>query len=149
MNIKEKVQSMVDFDISYIVKRFIKEKKLENEEDVCDILYSVVGKILNYIHQKKIPSDLETTLYDMLKDYYDFNGLDKVYNSENNIESNSDLKNNVKSIERGNEKIEFENKANVTKVNGINYTTGTINPNDDLLISKYSRHLNPHRRMRW
>ena len=147
MNIKEKVQSMVDFDISYIVKRFIKEKKLENEEDVCDILYSVVGKVLNHIHQRKIPSDLETTLYDMMTDYYDFNGLDKRYNSKSN--SIADAKDNVKSIQRGNEKIEFKDNTNVTKINGTNYSTSTISPDDDLLISKYSRALNRHRKMRW
>ena len=146
MKIKDRIQSLVDYDISYTLKRIIKETKTEDEEIVCDILYSVVGKVINYIHQRKIPSELETTLIDMTIDYYYFNGLDKLYHSES---KQDDAKRNVKSIERGNEKIEFKDNSNVTTINGVTYSTGTINPDDDLLISKYRKALNRHRKMRW
>ncbi len=146
MDIQSRVQSKVSFDINYIVNRLSIELNPQNI-NIYDIIFDVQNMILNYINQTKIPVGLETTLYEMTKDYYFLNGFDKLNNLSGSSESNDSQ--SVKSIERGNEKIEFNEESNVTKINGRNYSTGAIEFDEDMLLKKYRKRLNNFRKMRW
>lgn len=148
ISVKEKVQSLVCFDLSYILGRLKKEYKLANDSSICDVVYDVVNIVINYIHQYKIPALLETTVYEMVKDYWDYNRY-KVKDDEIIIGSDDDdSSDDVKKIKRGNEEIEFKD-TNITKINGRSYSTGTLEPTEDYLIKKYKNRLNTHRKMRW
>lgn len=147
MDIQSRVQSKVLFDINYIVNRLTVELNPQNI-NLYDIIFDVENMILNYINQNKIPVELETTLYEMTKEYYFLNGFDKLNNSSENSSDNNDSQ-SVKSIERLNEKIEFHEESNITKINGRTYATGTIEFDEDILLEKYSKRLNRFRKMRW
>lgn len=147
ISIRERVQSVLSFDVSYIQSRLLKELKINDEETVCNIIFDTENIILNVIKDRKIPAELETTLFEMAKEYYYFNNYDRLNETEdaNNAKQSSD----VKSIERGKEKIEFKDDSNITQINGRSYSTGVLEPIDDYLVKKYKNRLYKHRKMRW
>ncbi len=149
--IRRKLKSKLDFDISNSYTRFKAETGANDDTIIYNIFNDVAQLILNYIHKKSVCRDLESDFYAMSKDFYYLNGYDKVSNSSenntNNDESLIDI--GVKSISRGNEKIEFNEPKNITKIAGVNYNTGTINFDEDILLKKYSKRLNKFRQMRW
>lgn len=149
--LKKKIQSKLFFNIEYVKARLQKETKCQDEETIYNVLYDVIMIILNYTHLNKIPDELETILLEIAKDYYFLNGFNDINDSSNgeneeNIISNGQT---IKSIQRLNEKIEFNEESNITKINGRNYSTGTIEFDEDTLLKKYSNRLNRFRKMRW
>lgn len=149
--IKKKVISKLAFKFEYIYERFKNETGCANEETVLNVFLDTVYIITNYIHVNKICIELETTLLEMAKDYYYLNKYD-VNQSKNSEETSNELidsNDEIKSITRGEEKIEFAESQNIIKINGTRYNTGTIEFSDDILIKKYSNRLNKHRKMRW
>lgn len=149
--IKKKVISKLAFKFEYIYERFKKETGCTDEEIVLNVFLDTAYIITNYIHVNKICIELETTLLEMAKDYYYFNKYDIKKNENSEGTSNETVTSNteIKSITRGEEKIEFAENKNITTINGTRYSTGTIEFSDDTLIKKYSNRLNKHRKMRW
>jgi len=149
--LKKKIQSKLSFNIEYVKARLQKETKCQDEETIYNVLYDVIMIILNYTHLNKIPDELETILLEIAKDYYFLNGFNDI-NDSSNGENEENIINNgqtIKSIQRLNEKIEFNEESNITKINGRNYSTGTIEFDEDTLLKKYSNRLNRFRKMRW
>ena len=131
--LKKKIQSKLSFNVDYVKTRLQKETKCQDEETIYNVLYDVIMIILNYTHLNKIPDELETILLEIAKDYYFLNGFNDINNSSNG-ENEENIINNgqtIKSIQRLNEKIEFNEESNITKINGRNYSTGTIEFNED------------------
>lgn len=149
--LKKKIQSKLSFNIEYVKARLQKETKCQDEETIYNVLYDVIMIILNYTHLNKIPDELETVLLEIAKDYYFLNGFNDI-NDLSNGENEENIINNgqtIKSIQRLNEKIEFNEESNITKINGRNYSTGTIEFDEDTVLKKYSNRLNRFRKMRW
>ena len=149
--LKKKIQSKLSFKMEYVKERLAKETNCKDEDNIYNILYDVIMMILNHIHLNKVPERLETTLLEMCKDYYFLNGFDNANNSDSG-ESGGNIINDsqtVKSIQRLNEKIEFNEASNMTKINGRNYSTGTIEFDEDILLKKYRKRLNSFRNLRW
>ena len=149
--LKKKIQSKLFFNIEYVKARLQKETKCQDEETIYNVLYDVIMIILNYTHLNKIPDELETILLEIAKDYYFLNGFNDINDSSNGENEEKIISNGqtIKSIQRLNEKIEFNEESNITKINGRNYSTGTIEFDEDTLLKKYSNRLNRFRKMRW
>ena len=149
-DMNKKIKGKIAFDIKYIKQRLEKEVKAD-EDTILNILYDTIMIILIHTHLEKVPEKLETTLYEMAKDYYFLKGYDKLNTSsgESGSTSSNDSDADVKNIERGKEKIEFFEKSNLTKINGVNYATGTIEFDEDILLEKYKKRLYHFRKMRW
>lgn len=105
--------------------------------------------ILDVTHQPKVPSELYTTWLRMTKDYWYLNGFDKLNKSEGETEDKSKEKREIQSISIGDTKTTFVDKSSQISINGVTYSTGTINYSEDALIEKYKKDLYRHRKMRW
>ena len=80
----------------------------------------------------------------MTKDYWCLNGYDEKYHSSNNIdmeEQNENSKLQIKSIKRGDTETTFMDNNNSININGVQYQTGTIEYDEDILLNKYKRQL--------
>lgn len=144
----ERICSKIRFSIDYVFERLKKEIK-EDDTTIYDIIFDTINIICEYTRRTYLLEEMEMLLYRMSKDYYAINF--KEYNVENISDSNneSNITNNVKKIKRANEEIEFEETKNLTQINGITYSTGTLNPDEDILIKKYASILNKYRLLNW
>lgn len=144
----ERICSKIRFNIDYVFERLKKEIK-EDDTTIYDIIFDTINVICEYTRRTYLLEEMEMLLYRMSKDYYAINF--KEYNVENISDNNneSNITNNVKKIKRANEEIEFEETKNLTQINGITYSTGTLNPDEDILIKKYASILNKYRLLNW
>ncbi len=149
MNIINEIQSKVTFNIENLIQRLRDDFgiKNKNSEQVNYVLFDTLNIILNTINQRKLPKELYTVWYRMTKDYWDLNGYGKYSNNDN--DSSSDENKQIKSIAIGDTTTTFADTNTQVKVNGITYSTGTINFSEDALVEKYKKELYKHRKMRW
>ena len=153
MSVLEKLKSKTNnIDVEQLQKRLIKELKLtaDNKDAITQVEYSLLDTlviILDTIHQSKIPDGLYTTWLRMTKDYWYLNGYDKLFASKSEEDSKSNVK--VKSVQIGDTTTTFADTTSQVEINGITYSTGTVEYSEDGLIEKYKKDLYRHRKMRW
>ena len=153
-----KIKNKTKIDIDLLIKRLKKEFCLDcydNQEEVQEtILYAIYDTmiiILDTTHQKKVPEGLYTTWIRMIKDYWYLSKYDKHFektlNQDGEQSNNSNAK--IKSIAIGDTTTTFADTQNQVEINGVTYSTGTINFDTDVLVEKYKNDLYRHRKMRW
>lgn len=146
-NIKSKVTHI---DIDELVTRLKMELKLNEIADETQranaiilleyALYDTLLIILDVTHLRKIDDSLYSIWIGMIKDYWYLNRYDKLINpTEEEIT-------NVSSIKEGDTQVNFSNSINI---NGITYSTGTIEFDKNILVEKYKKDLYRHRKLRW
>ena len=155
MSVLEKIKKRTNnIDVESLKKRLIKELKLkeDNADTTAQVEYSLLDTlviILDTIHQEKIPDGLYTTWLRMIKDYWYLNGYDKLFNDTSEEEGNSKSNVKVKSLQIGDTTTTFADTNSQVEINGITYSTGTVEYSEDGLIEKYKKDLYRHRKMRW
>lgn len=155
MSVLEKIKKRTNnIDVESLKKRLIKELKLkeDNADTTAQVEYSLLDTlviILDTIHQPKIPDGLYTTWLRMTKDYWYLNGYDKLFNDTSEEEGNSKSNVKVKSLQIGDTTTTFADTSSQVEINGIIYSTGTVEYSEDGLIEKYKKDLYRHRKMRW
>ena len=155
MSVLEKIKKRTNnIDVESLKKRLIKELKLkeDNADTTAQVEYSLLDTlviILDTIHQEKIPDGLYTTWLRMTKDYWYLNGYDKLFNDTSEEEGNSKSNVKVKSLQIGDTTTTFADTSSQVEINGIIYSTGTVEYSEDGLIEKYKKDLYRHRKMRW
>lgn len=155
MSVLEKLKSKTNnIDVEQLKKRLVKELKLtaDNKDAIAQVEYSLLDTlviILDTIHQPKIPDGLYTTWLRMTKDYWYLNGYDKLFNNTSEEEGNSKSNVKVKSLQIGDTTTTFADTTSQVEINGITYSTGTVEYSEDGLIEKYKKDLYRHRKMRW
>lgn len=136
-----------DFNIDNLINRLEQELKIK-KENLYQIVLDIVILILDYTNQEKVKFLQNTTLINMIKDYYYLKGYDKLNNKEDeNNKDNSNMK--VKSISVGDTATTFVDTQSQININGITYNTGTIEFDKNILIEKYAEELNRYRKIRW
>lgn len=154
MSVLKKLKSRTNnIDVELLKNRLIKELKLkdDNKDATTQVEYSLLDTlviILDTIHQEKIPDGLYTTWLRMTKDYWYLNGYDKLFN-DTSEEGNSKSNAKVKSLQIGDTTTTFADTSSQVEINGITYSTGTVEYSEDGLIEKYKKDLYRHRKMRW
>lgn len=146
MAILEKIkrQSRIDVDE---VKKILTEEFSMNDSGKTQLdfaLYSTLQLILNTTNREYLIEDMFSIWVNMTKDYWCLNGYDKKYNSSNNTsveEQNENSKLQIKSIKRGDTETTFMDNSNSININGVQYQTGTIEYDEDILLNKYKRQL--------
>lgn len=152
MSVLEKIKSKTNkIDVESLKKRILKELNIkeDNNDGVLQVEYSLLDTlviILDTTHQSKIPDGLYTTWLRMTKDYWYLNGYDKLFASKSEEDSKSNVK--VKSLQIG-DTTTFADTTSQVEINGITYSTGTVEYSEDGLIEKYKKDLYRHRKMRW
>lgn len=155
MSVLEKIKKRTNnIDVESLKKRLIKELKLkeDNADTTAQVEYSLLDTlviILDTIHQEKIPDGLYTTWLRMTKDYWYLNGYDKLFNDTSEEEGNFKSNVKVKSLQIGDTTTTFADTNSQVEINGITYSTGTVEYSEDGLIEKYKKDLYRHRKMRW
>lgn len=155
MSVLEKIKSKTNkIDVESLKKRILKELNIkeDNNDGVLQVEYSLLDTlviILDTIHQEKIPDGLYTTWLRMTKDYWYLNGYDKLFNDTSEEEGNSKSNVKVKSLQIGDTTTTFADTNSQVEINGITYSTGTVEYSEDGLIEKYKKDLYRHRKMRW
>ena len=155
MSVLEKIKKRTNnIDVESLKKRLIKELKLkeDNADTTAQVEYSLLDTlviILDTIYQEKIPDGLYTTWLRMTKDYWYLNGYDKLFNDTSEEEGNSKSNVKVKSLQIGDTTTTFADTNSQVEINGITYSTGTVEYSEDGLIEKYKKDLYRHRKMRW
>lgn len=155
MSVLEKIKKRTNnIDVESLKKRLIKELKLkeDNADTTAQVEYSLLDTlviILDTIYQEKIPDGLYTTWLRMTKDYWCLNGYDKLFNDTSEEEGNSKSNVKVKSLQIGDTTTTFADTNSQVEINGITYSTGTVEYSEDGLIEKYKKDLYRHRKMRW
>lgn len=155
MSVLEKIKSKTNkIDVESLKKRILKELNIkeDNNNGVLQVEYSLLDTlviILDTIHQPKIPDGLYTTWLRMTKDYWYLNGYDKLFNDTSEEEGNSKSNVKVKSLQIGDTTTTFADTNSQVEINGITYSTGTVEYSEDGLIEKYKKDLYRHRKMRW
>ena len=155
MSVLEKIKKRTNnIDVESLKKRLIKELKLkeDNADTTAQVEYSLLDTlviILDTIHQPKIPDGLYTTWLRMTKDYWYLNGYDKLFKDTSEEEGVSKSSAKVKSLQIGDTTTTFADTTSQVEINGITYSTGTVEYSEDGLIEKYKKDLYRHRKMRW
>lgn len=159
MSVLEKLKGRTNnINVELLKKRLIKELNLkENDEEIDEeienqVEYSLLDTlviILDTTHQPKVPDGLYTTWLRMTKDYWYLNGYDKLFNKEDEGEGSSNSKAKVKSLQIGDTTTTFADTSSQVEINGITYSTGTVEYSEDALVEKYKKDLYRHRKMRW
>lgn len=154
MSVLEKIKNRTNIDVEMLKKRLIKELGVnEKQEDAVNqveySLYDTLVLILDVIHQPKVPEGLYTTWLRMTKDYWYLNGYNKLFENSAGEESNSDANAKVKKLQVGDTTTEFADTSSQVEINGVTYSTGTIEYSEDALIEKYKKDLYRHRKLRW
>ncbi len=153
-----KIKNKTKIDINLLIERLKKEFGLacyDNQEEVQGaILYAIYDTmiiILDTTHQKKVPEGLYTTWIRMIKDYWYLSKYDKHFETSSNLdgEQNNNQNMKIKSIAVGDTTTTFADTQNQVEINGVTYSTGTINFDTDILVEKYKKDLYRHRKMRW
>lgn len=155
MSVLEKIKSKtINIDVELLKKRLIKELNLKNDnkDAISQVDYALLDTlviILDTIHQPKVPDGLYTTWLRMTKDYWYLNGYDKLFKNASEGEENSKSNVKVKSLQVGDTTTTFADTTSQVEINGITYSTGTVEYSEDGLIEKYKKDLYRHRKMRW
>ena len=79
----------------------------------------------------------------------DLSLYDKLFNNTSEEEGNSKSNVKVKSLQIGDTTTTFADTTSQVEINGITYSTGTVEYSEDGLIEKYKKDLYRHRKMRW
>lgn len=146
MTILDKIKKQSRINVNEVIDILKGELKVTDEtiEKLHYSLFATLQLILNKTNRIYIIEDMFTLWVDMTKDYWFLNRYDKVHNSskdEEQAEQQDDEGLKVKSIERGDTKIDFRDSNNETTINGVTYKTGTIEYDDDILLNKYMKRL--------
>lgn len=154
MSILEKIKNRTNIDVDLLKKRLIKELNVDatKEDAVEQVEYSLLDTtvlILDTIHQPKVPEGLYTTWIRMTKDYWYLNGYNKIYTKANEGESSATSQAKIKSLQIGDTTTTFIDPSSQVEINGVTYSTGTVDYSEDTLIEKYKKELYKHRKMRW
>ena len=149
MEVVEKLKNRTNIDVDQLIERLSKELSSKDTSQIENALYDTLVIILDVTHQPKVPSGLYTTWLRMTKDYWYLNGFDKLNKNDGETEDKSKEKREIQSISIGDTKTTFVDKSSQISVNGVTYSTGTINYSEDALIEKYKKDLYRHRKMRW
>ena len=149
MEVVEKLKNRTNIDVDQLIERLSKELSSKDTSQIENALYDTLVIILDVTHQPKVPSGLYTTWLRMTKDYWYLNGFDKLNKNDGETEDKSKEKREIQSISIGDTKTTFVDKSSQISINGVTYSTGTINYSEDALIEKYKRDLYRHRKMRW
>lgn len=158
MNILNEIKSRTEINMGLFVERLQNELKITNIQDEAkrnaakeQLLYSVSDTmciILDTTHLSSIPKSLYATWIRMTKDYWYLNGYDNQFVKNIDVNSSSDMNMKVKSIQEGDTTVDFADATSVN-INGITYSTGTLEFSEDALVEKYKKDLYRHRKMRW
>ena len=146
MAILDKIKKQSRINVNEVIDILKGELKVTDDtiEKLHYSLFATLQLILNKTNRIYIIEDMFTLWVDMTKDYWFLNRYDKVHNSskdEEQAEQQDDEGLKVKSIERGDTKIDFRDSNNETTINGVTYKTGTIEYDDDMLLNKYMKRL--------
>lgn len=146
MAILDKIKKQSRINVNEVIDILKSELKVTDDtiEKLHYSLFATLQLILNKTNRIYIIEDMFTLWVDMTKDYWFLNRYDKVHNSskdEEQAEQQDDEGLKVKSIERGDTKIDFRDSNNETTINGVTYKTGTIEYDDDILLNKYMKRL--------
>lgn len=146
MAILDKIKKQSRINVNEVIDILKGELKVTDDtiEKLHYSLFATLQLILNKTNRIYIIEDMFTLWVDMTKDYWFLNRYDKVHNSskdEEQAEQQDDEGLKVKSIERGDTKIDFRDSNNETTINGVTYKTGTIEYDDDILLNKYMKRL--------
>lgn len=146
MAILDKIKKQSRINVNEVIDILKGELKVTDDtiEKLHYSLFATLQLILNKTNRIYIIEDMFTLWVDMTKDYWFLNRYDKVHNSskdEEQAEQQYDEGLKVKSIERGDTKIDFRDSNNETTINGVTYKTGTIEYDDDILLNKYMKRL--------
>lgn len=142
MAILDKIKKQSRINVNEVIDILKSELKVTDDrlEKLHYSLYATLQLILNKTNRIYIIEDMFTLWVDMTIDYWRLNRYDKINNFlETDEQNDEELK--IKSIERGDTKIDFRDSNNETTINGVTYKTGTIEYDDDLLINKYMKRL--------
>lgn len=158
MNILNEIKSRTEINMGLLVERLQNELKITNIQDEAkrnaakeQLLYSISDTmciILDTTHLSSIPKSLYATWIRMTKDYWYLNGYDNQFVKNIDVNSSSDMNMKVKSIQEGDTTVDFADATSVN-INGITYSTGTLEFSEDALVEKYKKDLYRHRKMRW
>ena len=146
MAILEKIKRQSRINVDEVKNILLQEFSI-NEAGKTNLdfaLYSTLQLILNTTNREYLIEDMFSIWVNMTKDYWSLNGYDKKYNSSNNTdieEQNENLKLQIKSIKRGDTETTFMDNSNSININGVQYQTGTIEYDEDVLLDKYKRQL--------
>lgn len=149
MEVVEKLKNRTNIDVDQLIERLSKDLSSKDTSQIEYALYDTLVIILDVTHQPKVPSGLYTTWLRMTKDYWYLNGFDKLSKSDGEAEDKANEKREIQSISIGDTKTTFVDKSSQISINGVTYSTGTINYSEDALIEKYKKDLYRHRKMRW
>ena len=154
MTVLEKIKNRTKIDVDLLKKRLIKELKInEKIDDAVEqleyALFDILVIILDITHQPKVQDGLYTTWLRMTKDYWYLNGYDKLFNDKTEGEGSSNSKVKVKSLQIGDTTTTFADTTSQVEINGVTYSTGTVEYSEDGLIEKYKKDLYRYRKMRW
>lgn len=146
MAILEKIKRQSRINVDEVKNILLQEFSI-NEAGKANLdfaLYSTLQLILNTTNREYLIEDMFSIWVNMTKDYWCLNGYDKKYNSSNNTnveEQNENSKLQIKSIKRGDTETTFMDNSNSININGVQYQTGTIEYDEDILLNKYKRQL--------
>ena len=149
MEVVEKLKNRTNIDVDQLIERLGKDLSSKDTSQIEYALYDTLVIILDVTHQPKVPSGLYTTWLRMTKDYWYLNGFDKLGKSDGVAEDKANETREIQSISIGDTKTTFVDKSSQISINGVTYSTGTINYSEDALIEKYKKDLYRHRKMRW
>lgn len=146
MAILEKIKRQSRINVDEVKNILIEEFPMNDTGKIqLDFaLYSTLQLILNTTNREYLIEDMFSIWVNMTKDYWCLNGYDKKYNSSNNTnveEQNENSKLQIKSIKRGDTETTFMDNSNSININGVQYQTGTIEYDEDILLNKYKRQL--------
>lgn len=153
MAILEKIKRQSRINVDEVKKILIEEFSMNDagKTQLDFALYSTLQLILNTTNREYLIEDMFSIWVNMTKDYWCLNGYDKKYNSSNNTsveEQNENLKLQIKSIKRGDTETTFMDNSNSININGVQYQTGTIEYDEDILLNKYKSQLYKFRLLR-
>ena len=131
MEVVEKLKNRTNIDVDQLIERLSKELSSKDTSQIENALYDTLVIILDVTHQPKVPSELYTTWLRMTKDYWYLNGFDKLNKNDGETEDKSKEKREIQSISIGDTKTTFVDKSSQISVNGVTYSTGTINYSED------------------
>lgn len=146
MAILEKIKRQSRINVDEVKNILIEEFSMNDsgKTQLDFALYSTLQLILNTTNREYLIEDMFSIWVNMTKDYWCLNGYDKKYNSSNNTnveEQNENSKLQIKSIKRGDTETTFMDNSNSININGVQYQTGTIEYDEDILLNKYKRQL--------
>lgn len=134
-----------DEEANIIETDYIQEAIEQLEYDILDVLIIILDNTNLY----KVPKEMYATVIDMTKDYWYLNKHDKLFLTEEEKQKENEEQLKVKSIAVGDTTTTFSDKQSQVTINGITYSTGTIDFNKNTLEEKYKEAFYRHRQPRW